>query len=919
MKISYFGLQSDIVKIISDLSSKEDTLFVFYNYHSMNDINAILKKDMNNLFPKYQFMSDTDFYEHLLMTDKILLKEEKEVILFYESLDKEIKEKLDIKSYFDVIDIAYNYYSLFSELQEYKVNLDKITFEAWQLDTVSVMKKINKNFIKECEKRRFAVRYMIRDINNIDYNFIDKYKKIIFINKLKFTPFEKELLEIVGNQIDVELYLQLEDGDFSSENLKLKQITLPKNEKELSTEIIVKESPNKFVQLLDLINDFNSENKYIFDVEDINFDDYQLLNQSRLSYSVNLSLNKTKIYTVIELISNILRDASYNKTLEKEIKSEIVFTMNTLIEALKNEDFKKVFFTDNKDRIGVYNVFQLFARENYKYLSANEVKNKLNYIINNLKNKNKLTDEQLSIEQTKYEKLIEFLDQMEELLNIKTFKEYTDFLEKLSSYNFGEKYFIKDKYLEALSEIVTIEEFNFDGLWNSFFENISISGNLLKLFLKYLDKKDFNLMLEKDENEESSKSYRINNIDNMSELNKESLYLLNLQGNLPKVKVNNFLFTKTQRIELGLPTKEDEKKVNAFIFYKNIFSSKKVVLSYIKNLDDKIESSGLLSEIILKYNLKVKESNLSEDIVLSIVKDYFKKSKNINSIVKYNKFQKSDLLKPEEMNEISLGYYQYETLEKCQYKYFLDKYLQNEYIEEITTVFDLNSFGTVIHKIFEEIMIEKKDDIEIRNDFSISEDKIRDVFNRILNQSIYIIPKDYLEFYRKVSFESIVTAVDKFFKLLNSEISNLSNIQIVSEEHIKQKKEAIIDSRVTINGVMDLHIKSNEKEIYVDYKSGNLSKDDKKINALKQLDYYELISYIGKNANIDKWVIDAWSGRNVVKDYVRKNPEDIITAENVKNTIDSYFREKKYLLSSKLSDCKYCKYIGICRRGEEIE
>ena len=63
--------------------------------------------------------------------------------------------------------------------------------------------KGNKNFIKECEKRRFAVRYMIRDINNIDYNFIDKYKKIIFINKLKFTPFEKELLEIVGNQIQL--------------------------------------------------------------------------------------------------------------------------------------------------------------------------------------------------------------------------------------------------------------------------------------------------------------------------------------------------------------------------------------------------------------------------------------------------------------------------------------------------------------------------------------------------------------------------------------------------------------------------------------------------------------------------------------------------------------------------------------------
>lgn len=45
---------------------------------------------------------------------------------------------------------------------------------------------------------------------------------------------------------------------------------------------------------------------------------------------------------------------------------------------------------------------------------------------------------------------------------------------------------------------------------------------------------------------------------------------------------------------------------------------------------------------------------------------------------------------------------------------------------------------------------------------------------------------------------------------------------------------------------MDLHIKSDDKEIYVDYKSGNLSKDDKIEKALKQLDYYELMEYGGK-------------------------------------------------------------------------
>ena len=181
MKIRYLGLQSDLAKIINNLISKNDTLIVFSNYQSMNEINAILKKETSSLFPQYQFMSELDFYDHLLMTDKILLKEEKEVILFYKSLDKKTREELNINSYFDVIDIAYNYYGLFSELQEYKVNTNEIKFDRWQLKIFKAMNEIHNNFQKECDKRGFIVKHMLRDVNNIDYNFLNKYKKIIFI------------------------------------------------------------------------------------------------------------------------------------------------------------------------------------------------------------------------------------------------------------------------------------------------------------------------------------------------------------------------------------------------------------------------------------------------------------------------------------------------------------------------------------------------------------------------------------------------------------------------------------------------------------------------------------------------------------------------------------------------------------------
>lgn len=48
---------------------------------------------------------------------------------------------------------------------------------------------------------------------------------------------------------------------------------------------------------------------------------------------------------------------------------------------------------------------------------------------------------------------------MEVLLNIKSYKDYISFLENLADKDLGEQYYIKDRYLEALSEIVTIEDF----------------------------------------------------------------------------------------------------------------------------------------------------------------------------------------------------------------------------------------------------------------------------------------------------------------------------------------------------------------------------------------------------------------------------------------------------------------------------
>ena len=94
--------------------------------------------------------------------------------------------------------------------------------------------------------------------------------------------------------------------------------------------------------------------------------------------------------------------------------------------------------------------------------------------------------------------------------------------------------------------MTVLEDFSFDNLWQDFFGE-NISPNLLKLFLKYLDKKAISLDLEKIDEQEDEKKYTINSFSSMSETRKENIMFLNLQDTFPKIKVNNYLFDRDRK------------------------------------------------------------------------------------------------------------------------------------------------------------------------------------------------------------------------------------------------------------------------------------------------------------------------------------------------------------------------------------
>ena len=916
MKITYLGLKSDLKEILSEEFDKnEENLYVFENSSSFFEIKREYLKTYQNIFSNFKLLNSYDFYEKLFETDKIVIKEEKQVVLFYNSLNDSIKKNLKIKNYYDAIDIAYNFYALFSEMQEYKVDYsdkEKIGLEKWQEKTFDTLIKINKNIEKKVQEKGLILPYMLRRKKNISHTFIKKYKKICFINKVKFTPFEEEIIEILESKgIEVENKLQLGKNDFDEKKLQIKDsFSLPEKEefeRNFSVNIEIHEYENKFAQLLGMIKKLSSGNASeenvnnckIYDLQgniENNETDYHLLNQSKIKYNLEITMQKTKIYKVLEFLYNILESV---RVIHKENgKKFYMFKVKEMYSAYKSDNFLSTFSLGK-----TYHFFQSFANENYKYISKEQL--------------NKFAEENEDGKKFLYENevkiLMKFMEELEKILNFSTLKDFEDYLSELFNKNDIEGSNVRDKYFEALSEMTVLEEFDFDDLWEGFFGK-NISASLLKLFLKYLDKKAISLDLEKI-SEEDAEQYSINDFSSISEISKKNLIFLNLQDTFPEIRMNNFLLSKIQREKIGLPVSEEEKKIENFKLINNILNAENVYLSYIKNIDENKDCSGIVEEIRLKYGKEVIKNEILEKDELEFVKRYFTEDKWEKR--KIGKFIKSKLKKDlENLKDarLNLGYYSFEKMEKFEYGYYLENMIGKTEIEKIDEKISPLMFGSIIHSVYEKIVKENKEKIE-SFEYDADIDEIKKILNEVLSFYEYRMPQEFIKFYSEISFEEIAKSVKNFFRQLKEEMLSQSEIEIYSEEKVRFDKEKNIYKNVYINGRIDLYIKTAMEKIFVDYKSGKLEKESKVENAQRQLDYYSIMLEENDGKEIKKWIVDTWNGE-IIKDE-RESPS--LTEDDIKNVLKRYYENEYYSLGEKGNTYAHTTYKNICRWEDEMD
>ncbi|WP_392444647.1 PD-(D/E)XK nuclease family protein [Sneathia vaginalis] len=319
-----------------------------YIYHDITEKINIQGNDntelvLNNKLELY------NFFDRIHITKKIDLKEEKEVIFFYNSLDDQDKKLFNIKEYFDCIDIAYNFYNLMQDIHNNMIEKEDIVniLDSWQEKYIDTIYKID-------EKMKSNKKYCPKYLKYFDCHIVNNYTKLYLINIFNISKREKEILNNLGIPVEFHLYVSKEDYDET--NNILKNITYKKidNVKAYS----FNNTDTFLIYLTQYLQD-NIQRKEKISLVDFsdNKKIYKQVSQNLLDYKIDRKFNVSKTVTLLNHIYNILENNNliypiFYAVLDKdfvnffEIKKDEIEKINSYM-----ENSKKYINTDLIDKI----------------------------------------------------------------------------------------------------------------------------------------------------------------------------------------------------------------------------------------------------------------------------------------------------------------------------------------------------------------------------------------------------------------------------------------------------------------------------------------------------------------------------------------------------------------------------------------
>lgn len=163
-----------------------------------------------------------EFKERIFYTDKIILKEAKRILAFFKCLPENLKEELGISTYYDVIDLANNFFAYYRELTINEI-AELEEYPHWQKRYLGYFSIIKEYFDKLCEKYNYFPSDWIENRENYSDIWLTQFSKITFVDIVEFPKVYVEIIRDLGETKEIEIGLQMREGDFDEKSFKLKK------------------------------------------------------------------------------------------------------------------------------------------------------------------------------------------------------------------------------------------------------------------------------------------------------------------------------------------------------------------------------------------------------------------------------------------------------------------------------------------------------------------------------------------------------------------------------------------------------------------------------------------------------------------------------------------------------------------------
>ncbi|ADL12908.1 PD-(D/E)XK nuclease family protein [Acetohalobium arabaticum] len=868
MEINYVDYFDNLLEAVVDDSRPR--VYVFNNYATKLEAKNYYCRPFLALESEFLMMSELK--ERLFPGDRLQLKEEKLVIIFYELLTEEDKQQLGISDYNDVIDLANDFFNFYEELAEYKV--DEIEdLRDWQQEKYDIFQDLRKRYIAKMEELDYTDKTLSYETANFSLDFLQDFDEVVFVNVLEFTPLEKEIvskLEVAGQT--VQLYNQIKPEDYDEETLQLKSVTLPD---ELEPKVEIYQIDEDLLQLVNaLVKVDEAETNYtILDGDFENSNYHNLLSSSKIKVDKDVSFTKTRLFRFLESLYTLLKNADFSS-------GGIRLRLGDLVEASHLAGFRDYYSLDRSELNGLNQL----AQEDYVYFCE------------------ELIDDQLA----PFRAVVEEIEQISGLRSLSGFCSYLEGLvvEKLADNRYKNDLNI---FFGSLAELNSITEMGIVDSWNQYFTNNA--QGLFLLILRYLRFKRVETTVD-----DSGAEVEVKDLLTSSFVNRNRIMMLNVvEGIVPRAEEAAFLLTESQRTQVGLKTYQQQRLEMKYKFFRHLLSSEQAVIFSLKNEEQNIAVSSFIEELQLKYNLPTKEVEITGADYPEIIKSIFDCDSCLLGVDEKLADKYSDRLEIEAEDfanqRLSLTYYKYSTLKRyCSYRFYLEQLAgleaeQMEFSRELSP----KVLGILVHRVFEE-MINRVGDRIKDGGYKPEKEVIKEVITEKVASFDLKIPGYYEEYYEEVIFKAVQESVEYFLTVLPDRVKG--NIKDIVTEWMPAQDESRVfmeseEVEIQLNGRIDLVIETDESKHIIDYKTGR--------GNTEQLDLYSLLynQELEAGEMIDKSIYNVMDQKF---DRGYRGSEERFR-DKLRNLLEEAIIDSKEYQGQFKSRCKRCDYIDICKVG----